>query len=107
MQRAPPVPIKPLNPVYDDDFQPDKDTDPDRDRAALKRLKRQTKKEHKGAVRELRKDGAFLAAERAREKGEKDLYLEGRGKRAVAIMQEQEHLWKQQKKIKRDSAKML
>lgn len=107
LQRAAPVPIKALNPVYDDDFQPERDVDPDRDRAALRHLKRQTKKEHKGAVRELRKDGAFLAAERAREKGERDEYLEGRGKRAVAIMQEQEHLWKEQKKVKRDSAKLL
>ena len=107
MQRSAPVPIRALNPVFDDDFQPDKDMDPDRERAATQKLRRQTKKEHKGAVRELRKDSAFLAAERAREKAERDEYLEGRGKRAIAIMQEQEHLWKEQKKIKRDSAKEL
>jgi len=105
MQRAAPVPIKQFNPVFDDDFQPDRDTDPDRDRAALQKLKRQTKKERKGAVRELRKDSAFIAVERAKDKAERDEYLTGRGKRAMAIMEEQEHSWKEQKKIKRDSGK--
>jgi Nop14-like family len=35
-----------------------------RERAATKRLKRQVQKERRGAMRELRKDAAFLDAER-------------------------------------------
>jgi len=107
LQRRAPVPIKLLNPVFDDDFQPGRDADPDRERAQLQLLKRKAKKEHKGAARELRKDGAFLAGEREREKRQRDDYLEARGRRAVQIMQEQEHAWKQQKKVKRDAAKEL
>lgn len=35
-----------------------------RERAATKRLKRQVQKERRGAMRELRKDAAFLDTER-------------------------------------------
>ena len=38
-----------------------KDHDPDRDRAALKKLQRQVKEEEKGAMRELAKDGVFFS----------------------------------------------
>ena len=41
--------------------------DPDRRRAELQELKRKTKAEHKGAMRELRKDNAFLAERRGAE----------------------------------------
>ena len=37
-----------------------KDYDPDRERSEAKRLRRQLQKERRGAMRELRKDAAFL-----------------------------------------------
>ena len=52
-------------------------------------------------MRELRKDASFLANERAREKDARDSYLEGRGKRALALMEEQEFAVKSMKKEKR------
>jgi len=101
LQRAPVAPIKLYNPVFDDDFQPERSLDPDRQRADRQKLIRKTKKETKGAIRELRKDGAFLARERDKEREERDAYLEARGKRARAIMEEQEHGVKSMKKEKR------
>jgi len=101
MQRAPPVPLRVLNPAFEDDFQPDRSMDPDRERAEVQKLKRKTKQERKGAIRELRKDAAFLAVQRQKEKGERDAYLEGRGKRALSILEEQEHAVKTMKKEKR------
>ena len=48
-----------------------------------------------------------MSAARQRERDKTSAYLEGRGKRAMAIMQEQEHSWKTQKKEKRKQAKLL
>ena len=105
MQRAAPVPLKQFNPAFEDDFQPDRSMDPDRDRAERQKLVRKAKKERKGAIRELRKDSAFLAVERQKEREQRDAYLEGRGKRALALLEEQEHSVKQMKKEKRKMAR--
>ena len=96
--RAAVVPIKQYNPAFDDDFQPDVSMDPDRERAEKQKLSRKTKKEKKGAMRELRKDAAFLAARREEERKKTSDYLEMRGKRAVRLMEEQEHDVKTMKK---------
>ena len=79
----------------------------DRDRAELQKLKRKTKQERKGAVRELRKDAAFLAKQRGISKQKTSEYLEARGKRAMQIMQDQEATWKSMKKEKRKMEKKL
>jgi len=60
-----PVPIAQFNPKFDDNFTPEFNMDPDRERAERAKLKRQAHKEFKGAVRELRKDNQFLEAEKA------------------------------------------
>ena len=101
MQRVAPVPLRQFNPAFEDDFQPDRSMDPDRERAERQKLVRKAKKERKGAIRELRKDSAFIAAERQKEREQRDAYLEGRGKRALALLEEQEHSVKQMKKEKR------
>ena len=92
------MPLRQFNPAFDDDFQPDKSMDPDRERAERQKLVRKTKKERKGAIRELRKDAAFLAVEKEKERQERDNYLEKRGKRALALLEEQEHAVKTMKK---------
>ena len=98
MQKANAVPLKQFNPVFDDDFQPYTSMDPDRERAEKQKLTRKLKQERKGAVRELRKDGQFLAAERQREKEKRDEYLLGREKRARQLLETQEHDVKEMKK---------
>ena len=52
---------KEYNPRYEDDFVAGRDYDPDRQRANVKKMQRQMVKEKRGAVRELRKDAAFMA----------------------------------------------
>ena len=56
--------IQTLNPRFDEDFAPGRDADPDRERAAQRALKRSISRERRGAMRELRKDAAFVAAAR-------------------------------------------
>jgi len=71
-----------------------RDYDPDRERAELKKLKKQLKREAKGAARELRKDNYFLLDVKDKEKSllEKDR-AEKYG-RAKAFLQDQEHAFK-------------
>ena len=107
MQRAAPVPLKQLNPAFLEDFQPDRSMDPDRERAQMAKLKKDTKKERKGAVRELRKDSVFLASQRVEQQQKNTAYLEERGKRAMGIMEDQEANWKSMKKEKRKIANKL
>ena len=103
--RKAPVALKQYNPVFDEEFDPNRSSDPDRRRAELQKLKRKTKAEHKGAMRELRKDNAFLAAATAADTAKRDEYLEGRGKRALQIMEEQEASWKSMKREKKGGGK--
>ena len=91
-----PVPLKQFNPAFEVDFQPDRSLDPDRERAVMQQLVRKVKNEKKGAARELRKDAAFLAAERHTQHKATSDYLNARGKRALQIMEEQEAIMKKQ-----------
>jgi len=94
------VAIRSFNPAFEDDFQPRKNMDPDRERAELAGLKRLHKREKKGAVRELRKDALFIARQRQAEEDKTSDYLEARGKRSMSIMQDQEANWKSMKREK-------
>lgn len=50
------------NPRYEADFSLAANYDPDRQRAAAQKLKRELTKEKRGAMRELRRDAAFMSA---------------------------------------------
>ena len=52
------------NPSYTPDYTFKKDMDPDQNRAKLKQLNRQLKRENKAAMRELRRDSDFIDQER-------------------------------------------
>ncbi|CAN4122028.1 unnamed protein product [Withania somnifera] len=94
MRKKKPVPIKMLNPKFEENYVKGRDYDPDRERAEKKKLKKRLKEEAKGAARELRKDKDFLAKAKEREKvllaAEK---AEKYGK-DLAFLQEQEHAFK-------------
>ena len=100
IQHSAAVPLRQFNPAFEDDFQPRKNMDPDRERAELASLKRLHKREKKGAVRELRKDALFIARQRQAEEDKTSDYLEARGKRSMSIMQDQEANWKSMKREK-------
>ncbi|KAK2601712.1 nucleolar complex protein 14 [Conoideocrella luteorostrata] len=85
-----PLAIKTYIPKFEETFDPDKHYDPDRERAELAKLKREHKKERKGAMRELRKDANFMARENLRIKKAKDEAYEKKYKRLVAEIQSEE-----------------
>ncbi|KAF5025878.1 hypothetical protein F66182_1997 [Fusarium sp. NRRL 66182] len=85
-----PLAIKTYVPKFEETFDPDKHYDPDRERAELAKLKKEHKKERKGALRELRKDANFMAREKLRLKKAKDEAYEKKYKRLVAEIQSEE-----------------
>jgi nucleolar protein 14 len=85
-----PLPIKSSIPKFEESFDPNKHYDPDRERAESNRLRKEYKREKKGALRELRKDANFIAREKLREKKEKDRAYEVKYKRLVAEIQGEE-----------------
>ncbi|KAM7208042.1 putative nucleolar complex protein 14 [Naviculisporaceae sp. PSN 640] len=85
-----PLAIKTVIPKFEDSFDPTKHYDPDRERAELAKLRKEHKRERKGAMRELRKDAQFMARENLRVKKEKDAAYEKKYKRLVAEIQGEE-----------------
>ncbi|KAI4730920.1 Nop14-like protein [Aureobasidium sp. EXF-10728] len=97
-----PLPIRTSIPKFEENFNPDKHYDPDRERADAAKLKKEYKRERKGAVRELRKDANFIAREQLRDKKERDAEYEKKYKRLVAEIQGEEgHEAKQYEREKR------
>ena len=84
------LPIKTAIPKFEEGFDPDKRYDPDVERAEATKLRKQYKKERKGALRELRKDASFLAREQLKEKKEKDRAYEEKYRKLVASVQAEE-----------------
>ncbi|KAA8529305.1 hypothetical protein F0562_033896 [Nyssa sinensis] len=79
MRKQKPVPIKLLNPKFEENFVKGRDYDPDRERAEKRKLKKLVKREAKGAARELRKDSYFIfgVKEKEKEEGKMKLTLGG------------------------------
>lgn len=61
-----PIPIATYAPKFDERYSYQKRHDPDSERNEASKLRAEYKKEHKGAMRELRKDSRFLAEEQTR-----------------------------------------
>ncbi|RIA96440.1 nucleolar protein 14 [Glomus cerebriforme] len=72
LQYHKPIPIPTYIPKFQENFSIDKHYDRDKERAKINKLKSQYKKEHKGAIRELRKDSQFIARQHINEIKEKD-----------------------------------
>lgn len=95
------------NPRFEDDFALGKDYDPDRERSERRKLQRALRKEERGAVRELRRDAAFMSVVRDKEKLGKQSELDASARKAISFLQSQESdfksggqggLWKKKKK---------
>jgi nucleolar protein 14 len=71
-----------------------RDYDPDRQRAETKKLKKQLKRDAKGAARELRKDNWFLAEEKAKENAVVEQEREEKYNKAMSFLQQQESAFK-------------
>jgi len=72
MQHHRPVPIAQYVPKFEEGYSMDRHYDPDQERAQFNKLKAQTAKERKGAIRELRKDNMFMAREKLKNIKQKD-----------------------------------
>ncbi|KAI1312569.1 nucleolar protein 14 [Xylaria venustula] len=104
-----PLAIKTAIPKFEDQFDPDRHYDADKDRAELAKLKAEHKKERKGAMRELRKDANFMAREKLRVKKQKDAAYEKKYKRLVAEIQGEEgreaNAYEREKQARKRAAK--
>jgi len=86
-----PLAIKASIPKFEESYNPDKKHyDADRERVEAAKLRKEYKREKKGAMRELRKDAAVVARESLREKRERDAAYEKKYKRLVAEIQGEE-----------------
>jgi nucleolar protein 14 len=85
-----PLAIKMLIPKFEENFNPDRHYDPDKERTEAAKLKKEHKREKKGAIRELRKDANILAVQSLKEKKERDAAYEKKYKRLVAEIQGEE-----------------
>jgi nucleolar protein 14 len=85
-----PLAIKMQIPKFEENFNPDRHYDPDKERTEAAKLKKEHKREKKGAIRELRKDANILAVQSLREKKERDAAYEKKYKRLVAEIQGEE-----------------
>lgn len=94
MRKQKPVPIKLLNPKFEENFVKGRDYDPDRERAEGKKLRKLLKREAKGAARELRKDNYFLSEVKDKEKMRLEEERAEKYGKARAFLQEQEHAFK-------------
>ncbi|KAG4981676.1 hypothetical protein JHK87_026425 [Glycine soja] len=94
MRKQKPVPIKLLNPKFEENYVKGRDYDPDRERAELRKLKKHLKREAKGAARELRKDNYFLLEVKEKERSLQEKDRAEKYGRAKAFLQEQEHAFK-------------
>ena len=54
--KAKPIPMRQFNPMFSDDFDPSRNSDPDKERAAVRRIAKQHNQELKKVSRDLRKD---------------------------------------------------
>ena len=85
-----PLAIKMAIPKFEESFNPDRHYDPDRERTEAAKLKKEYKREHKGAVRALRKDAKIIATRELRDKRQRDDAYEKNQKRLMAMIQGEE-----------------
>lgn len=97
--------IKCLAPRIIDNFVVRKDEGTDREAAKLKQLARQVKREKKGAMRELRRDSAFLDAEKVKVQREKEMERKKVVRENSAWLQEQQASINQQ--VKKNKGELL
>jgi nucleolar protein 14 len=90
LHRHRPLAIRTNIPKFEDNFDPDKHYDPDKERSDTKKLQKEYKRERKGALRELRKDANFVARQQLQEKKERDREYEKKYRRLVAEVQGEE-----------------
>ncbi|KAG9092115.1 nucleolar complex protein 14 [Ceratobasidium sp. UAMH 11750] len=104
-----PIPIATYAPQFDAQYSGRRARDPDQERAADAKLRAEYRKERKGALRELRKDNRFLAAEKAKRQEEVDAAYRQKMARVVGEMHteraEEKQMEREKKREKRRAGK--
>eukprot|EP01136_Pigoraptor_vietnamica_P023968 Opistho-1_new@76545 len=100
-QRHKPIALKMYTPKFDDTFEIGRRRDPDKERNESKKLKYKHRQEMKGAIREIRKDAAFLGAVKHKAMKEKDADRAARVKQLQAALSDQQGEANLEKKEKR------
>lgn len=85
-----PLPISSNVPKFEEDYSLDKRYDPDADRREMAKLKAEHKREKKGAVREIRKDGRFIAKVKLAEDKKASKEYHAKMARLTAMIQSEE-----------------
>src|SRR5690606_30971450 len=85
-----PLPIPSHYPKFEETYSLDKRYDPDRDRLEAAKLRAEYRKERKGALRERRKDAAFIAREKIREETQASKEYHAKMRRLTAMIQSEE-----------------
>ncbi|KAH7344064.1 nucleolar protein 14 [Rhizoctonia solani] len=105
LQAHKPIPIATYIPQFDAQYSGRRPHDPDHERAASAKLRAEFRKERKGALRELRKDNKFLAAERAKRQEEVDKTYKQRMARVAGEMHSERAEQKQMEREKKREKK--
>ncbi|CAE6463943.1 unnamed protein product [Rhizoctonia solani] len=105
LQAHKPIPIATYVPQFDAQYSGRQPHDPDHERAASAKLRAEYRKERKGALRELRKDNKFLAAERAKRQEEVDTAYKQRMARVAGEMHSERAEQKQMEREKKREKK--
>ncbi|KAF8743074.1 Nop14-like protein, partial [Rhizoctonia solani] len=105
LQAHKPIPIATYVPQFDAQYSGRRPHDPDHERAAAAKLRAEYRKERKGALRELRKDNKFLAAERTKRQEEVDAAYKQRMARVVGEMHSERAEQKQMEREKKREKK--
>ncbi|KDO27185.1 hypothetical protein SPRG_07434 [Saprolegnia parasitica CBS 223.65] len=96
LQTFAPTVLPSFVPKFDENYAMRKDKTADRDKAELKQLQRQVKRERKGASRELRRDAAFLARQREEERSTWQAEKNAKQKEIRSWMEQQNATFNQQ-----------
>ncbi|KAJ2807109.1 nucleolar complex protein 14 [Coemansia guatemalensis] len=95
-----PLAIESVAPKFESSYNLDHHYDPDRSRNEMVKLRRQVARERRGAVRELRRDAQFVAAQRLDEQLEKDRLYKDKMKKAWSVLENDQSEMKKLDKLK-------
>lgn len=90
MRKKKPVPIRLLNPKFEEIYVKGRDYDPDRERAEARKLRKLIKQEARGAVSELIKDNRYIYGLKEKEKARHEEERQENYRKAKSFLEQQE-----------------
>jgi nucleolar protein 14 len=103
LQTKKPIPIKTLNPKFDDKFSKNKIIN-NSNIDETNKLKKLHKKETKGAIRELRKDNSFLSFQKHIKRKSESQEIKEKGNKIMAMLQSERN---EEKQLEKEKQKLI